>query len=117
MSFTHRKPLPIQVTSASPKHTSPPIRTTSNKLQVTTSKILFSNGNPSPNSKATTNTAKSNMTSSSQQKQQLQPLVMGRNDYLILPTIIRLIICTTSYIQIIEISRIISRLFFSNQLI
>jgi len=73
MSFTHRTPPPIQGTSASPKHTSPPTRTTSNKLQVNISKIPHPNGNSSQNSKATTNTIKNNMISSSQQKQQLQP--------------------------------------------
>jgi len=73
MSFTHRTPPPIKGTSASPKHTSPPTRTTPNKLQVNISKIPQSNGNPSQNSKATTNTNKNNMISSNQQKQQLQP--------------------------------------------
>jgi hypothetical protein len=71
MSFTHHTPPPIQETS--PKHTSPPTRTISNKLQVTISKIPHSNGNSFQNSKATTNKIKNNMTSSSQQKQHLQP--------------------------------------------
>lgn len=73
MSFTHRTPPPIQGTSASPKHTSSPTRTTPNKLQINILKIPQSNGNPSQISKSTTNTIKNNMISSNQQKQQLQP--------------------------------------------